>query len=181
MTIEAHRVSERDVTIAVAASGSTPFTVEALRVARARGALAIAVANNAQAILFEEADHRILVASGSEAIAGSTRMKAGTAQKVVLSLLSTTIMMRLGGVYQGMMVGMRPANAKLRTRAVRMVMRITGCSETLARSALEESRYDVKVASLCALGASVEAAREVLAHSNGDLSEALARVRSAER
>lgn len=179
--IEAHRVDECDVTIAVAASGSTPFTVEALRVCRARGALAIAVANNAQASLFEEADHRILVSSGSEAIAGSTRMKAGTAQKVVLSLLSTTMMMRLGGVYQGMMVGMRPVNAKLRTRAVRMVMRIAGCSEDLARSALEESGYDVKTASLCALGASVEGAREVLAQSGGDLREALARGRSAER
>ena len=179
--IEAHRVGERDVMIAVAASGSTPFTVEALRACRKRGALTIAVANNARAVLFEEADHRILIASGSEAIAGSTRMKAGTAQKVVLSLLSTTIMMRLGGVYEGMMVGMRAANAKLRTRAVRMVMRITGCSEDAARSALEQSGYDVKIAALCALGASVEAAGEVLAQSQGHLREALARVRSAER
>ena len=179
--VEAHGVCERDVMIAVAASGSTPFTVEALRAARARGALAIAVANNARAIIFDEADHRILIASGSEALAGSTRMKAGTAQKVVLSLLSTTIMMRLGGVYEGMMVGMRAANAKLRTRAVRMVMRITGCSEETARSALEQSGYDVKTAALCALGASVEGAREVLAQSQGDLREALARVRSADR
>ena len=179
--IDAHGVCERDVMIAVAASGSTPFTVEALSAARRRGALAIAVANNARAIIFEEADHRILIASGSEALAGSTRMKAGTAQKVVLSLLSTTIMMRLGGVYEGMMVGMRAANAKLRTRAVRMVMRITGCTEEAAISALEQSRYDVKTASLCALGASVEGAREVLAQSQGDLREALARVRSADR
>ena len=179
--LEENRVGEADVMIAVAASGSTPFTVEALNASRARGALTIAVANNARAAIFEEADHRILIASGSEALAGSTRMKAGTAQKVVLSLLSTTIMMRLGGVYQGMMVGMRAANAKLRTRALQMVMRITGADEETARRALENSAYDVRTASLCALGASVEGARELLAGAHGDLREALARLRSAER
>ncbi|MBX9759918.1 MAG: N-acetylmuramic acid 6-phosphate etherase [Beijerinckiaceae bacterium] len=179
--IAENSVCEIDVMIAVAASGSTPFTVEALRASRAQGALTIAVANNARAVIFDDADHRILVASGSEAIAGSTRMKAGTAQKVVLSLLSTTIMMRLGGVYEGMMVGMRPANAKLRTRAQRMVMRITGCDEETARGALEGARYDVKTAALCALGASAEAAREILTQANGDLREALSRVRGAER
>lgn len=179
--IDDNRVGDRDVMIAVAASGSTPFTVEALRASQAQGALAIAIANNARAEIFEGADHRILIASGSEAIAGSTRMKAGTAQKVVLSLLSTTIMMRLGGVYEGMMVGMRPANAKLRIRAERMIMRITGCDEETARSALERTDYDVKTAALCAMGASCEAAREVLADSHGDLREAMARVRGAER
>lgn len=179
--INDNQVGDKDVMIAVAASGSTPFTVEALRASRGRGALTIAVANNARAEIFEDADHRILIASGSEAIAGSTRMKAGTAQKVVLSLLSTTIMMRLGGVYEGMMVGMRPANAKLRTRAERMIMRITGCDEETARSALERTQYDVKTAALCAMGASAEAAREMLADSHGDLREALARVRGAER
>lgn len=179
--LEESRVGEADVMIAVAASGSTPFTVEALDASRARGALAIAVANNASAAIFERADHCILIASGSEAVAGSTRMKAGTAQKVVLSLLSTTIMMRLGGVYQGMMVGMRAANAKLRTRALHMVMRITGADEDTARRALEKSAYDVRTASLCALGASVEGARELLEGAHGDLREALARLRSAER
>lgn len=179
--LEQNRVGEADVMIAVAASGSTPFTVEALNASRARGALTIAVANNASAAIFEKADHRILIASGSEVLAGSTRMKAGTAQKVVLSLLSTTIMMRLGGVYQGMMVGMRAANAKLRTRALQMVMRITGADEETARRALENSAYDVRTASLCALGASVEGARELLAGAHGDLREALARLRSAER
>ena len=171
----------RDVLVAVAASGSTPFTVAALEEAHGRGALTIGLANNAEARLFDKADHRILIRSGSEVIAGSTRMKAGAAQKVVLSLLSTAIMMRLGGVYDGMMVGMRPANAKLRRRAVQMVMRIAGCDEDAAVRALEACRYDVKAAALCAFGASPEAARDLLAQAGGDLREAFSHVRGTER
>lgn len=175
--VEEKRIGAGDVTVAVAASGSTPFTVEALSAARERGALAIAVANTADATLFAKAEHRILIPSGSEAVAGSTRMKAGAAQKVVLSLLSTAIMMRLGGVYDGMMVGMRSTNSKLKARAARMVMRIAGCDEDAARRALEQSRYDVKAAALRAIGASADAARETLAQTGGDLREALARLR----
>lgn len=174
--VQEKRVGKRDVIIAVAASGSTPFTVEALSAAREQGALTIAVANNPDARLFGPAEHRILIPSGSEAVAGSTRMKAGAAQKVVLSLLSTAIMMRLGGVYEGMMVGMRPSNAKLRARAARMVMRIASCDEDAAWRALEQSEYDVKTAALRAVGASAEIARETLAQTGGDLREALARV-----
>ncbi|MFN3889676.1 MAG: N-acetylmuramic acid 6-phosphate etherase [Beijerinckiaceae bacterium] len=173
------RVNERDVLIAVAASGSTPFTTETLAGAHTRGALTIAVANNADALLFQKADHRIFIPTGSEVIAGSTRMKAGAAQKVALSLLSTAIMMRLGGVYQGMMVGMRPANAKLRARAVRMVMRISGCGEEAAHGALALSGYDVKLAAMLASGASLDDGRKLLADANGHLRDALAHVRNA--
>jgi N-acetylmuramic acid 6-phosphate etherase len=175
------RLGAADVMIAVAASGSTPFTLEALRAARSQGALAIAIANNAEAKLFAEADHRIFVASGGEAIAGSTRMKAGTAQKAVLGLLSTAIMIQLGGVYEGLMVGMRPVNAKLRARAVQMVTRITGCTEEVASGALEIAEYDVKAATLGVLGATPEAARDLLKRAGGDLREALAQMRGVER
>jgi N-acetylmuramic acid 6-phosphate etherase len=175
------RLGAADVMIAVAASGSTPFTLEALRAARSQGALAIAIANNAEARLFAEADHRIFVASGGEAIAGSTRMKAGTAQKAVLGLLSTAIMIQLGGVYEGLMVGMRPVNAKLRARAVQMVTRITGCTEEVASGALEIAEYDVKAATLGVLGATPEAARDLLKRAGGDLREALAQMRGVER
>jgi len=104
-------------------------------------------------------------------------MKAGTAQKVVLNLLSTAIMMRLGGVYEGMMVGMRAANEKLRARAQRMVRHIAGCEPDQARRALEASGYDVKAASLIAIGVDGAHARALLQAERGDLRAALARAR----
>src|SRR6266567_5677117 len=109
-------VHQHDVVIAVAASGTTPFTVGALRAAGARGALTIAVANNRGAPLFELARHRILIETGTEVLAGSTRMQAGTAQKIVLNLISTAVMVKLGRVYRGLMVSMRASNAKLLRR-----------------------------------------------------------------
>lgn len=173
--IDAHRVNAADVLIGVAASGTTPFTVEAVERAQALGALTIAIANNPEAPLLARATHAIVVATGGEALAGSTRMKAGTAQKVVLNLLSTAIMMQLGGVYEGMMVGMRAANEKLRARAQRMVSRIAGCGADQARRALEASGYDVKTASLIATGIEGEQARALLKAERGDLRAALAR------
>src|SRR5258707_5736942 len=110
-------VHQHDVVIAVAASGTTPFTVGALRAAAARGALAIAVANNAGAPLFEPARHRILIETGTEVLAGSTRMQAGTAQKIVLNLFSTAVMVRLGPGYPGLMVSIRASQAKILWRA----------------------------------------------------------------
>ena len=103
-----------DVVIGVAASGTTPYTVAAIAESRRRGALTIGVANNAGAPLLAASEHPILVETGEEVIGGSTRMKAGTAQKVVLNLFSTAVMVRLGRVYKGMMVDFRVTNAKLR-------------------------------------------------------------------
>jgi N-acetylmuramic acid 6-phosphate etherase len=100
-------VTQNDVVIAVAASGTTPFTLGALRAAGERGAVCIAVANNRGAPLFELARHRILIETGTEVLAGSTRMQAGTAQKIVLNMFSTAVMVRLGRVYRGLMVSMR--------------------------------------------------------------------------
>lgn len=164
----------RDVVIAVAASGATPFTVAALRRAGEMGALTIGVANNAGSPLLGEARHPVLVETGSELLAGSTRMKAGTAQKVVLNLLSTGIMLRLGRVYRGMMVNMRPSNAKLKLRAERMVARIAGCDAAEAAGALEVTRGDIKLATLVVLGYGLEEARSILERSGGNLRHALA-------
>jgi N-acetylmuramic acid 6-phosphate etherase len=107
--------------IGVAASGRTPYTLAVIEAARAAGALTIGVANNPGAPLLSLAEHGLLADTGSEVVAGSTRMKAGTAQKAVLNLLSTTIMLRRGLVHRGRMVNMRVSNLKLRARAEAMV------------------------------------------------------------
>ena len=105
-----------DVLIGIAASGKTPFTIAAIETARARGALTIGVANNPETPLLAAAEYPILLHTGAEALAGSTRMKAGTAQKICLNLISTLIMVRMGRVKKGMMSQMQATNAKLRHR-----------------------------------------------------------------
>lgn len=172
--IRHHTVGVDDVVIGVAASGRTPFTIAALKEAMARGALTIGVANNADAPLLEACSHPILADTGEEVIAGSTRMKAGTAQKVILNLLSTLIMVRLGRVYRGLMVDMRATNAKLRRRSEVMVAQITGCDDATAVDALRRADGDLKGAVLVALGASPPQAQAALARSEGNLREALA-------
>jgi N-acetylmuramic acid 6-phosphate etherase len=163
-----------DVVIGVAASGTTPFTVAAIRCARQRRAVTIGIANNPSTPLLTEAQHAILIETGSELIAGSTRMKAGTAQKVVLNLISTGIMLRLGKVYRGMMVNMRAANVKLQLRAERMVARLAGCDTAAAAKALAQSDHDVRLATLIALGHEKKRALQLLKEAKGNLRMALA-------
>lgn len=166
-----------DVVIGVAASGRTPFTIAALEEAQAVGALAVAIANNREAPLFEAADHAILAETGAEVVAGSTRMKAGTAQKVILNLFSTGVMLALGRVYHGLMVDMVISNDKLAERAVNMVVDLAGCSTSTARRALADTRGDIKASVLIGLGASVSTATAALAASNGHLGPAIAAMR----
>ena len=167
-------VGANDVVLGIAASGNTPFTVAAVKTARARGALTIGIANNAGSQLLAASEHPVLIETGSEPIAGSTRLKAGTAQKVALNLFSTAVMAQLGRVYQGMMVDMRPTNAKLRHRSEQMVAKIAGCSVGAATDALGKAGGDIKAASLMAMGVSVEVAVSLLAKHNGNLRSALA-------
>jgi N-acetylmuramic acid 6-phosphate etherase len=162
-----------DVLIGVAASGHTPFTVAAIKAARSAGALTIGVANNPGSPLLEEADISVLVDTGAEVISGSTRMKAGSAQKIVLNMISTQIMVGLGRVYCGLMVDMRPANIKLRKRATGMVQAISGVTETEADSALKLANWRIKDAVLVALGESPEDAERTLFQCNGNLRKAL--------
>jgi N-acetylmuramic acid 6-phosphate etherase len=162
-------IDERDVVMAVAASGTTPFTVGALRCARARAALCIAVANNRGAPLFEPAHHRILIETGTEVLAGSTRMQAGTAQKIVLNLFSTAVMVKLGRVYRGLMVSMRASNAKLLRRAEVIVAQIVGCDENDAGKLVERAEGDVKVAILLGLGWQQPEAIAALLRHDGNL------------
>jgi N-acetylmuramic acid 6-phosphate etherase len=170
----AARLTPHDVVIAVSASGTTPFTVAALQQANTSGAVTIGVANNSGTALLESAKFAILVETGRELIAGSTRMKAGTAQKVVLNLISSGIMLRLGRVYRGMMVNMLPTNAKLKRRAEVMVSEIADCDPAQAARALEEANGEIKRAVLLALGADKAKADTLLRRFDGNLRRILA-------
>jgi N-acetylmuramic acid 6-phosphate etherase len=162
-----------DVVVGVAASGTTRFTIAVLRAAAEAGAVTIAVANNAGAPLFDVARHPILIETGGEVIAGSTRMKAGTAQKIVLNLFSTAVMVRLGRVYRGLMVDMRASNAKLRRRAVAIVAKLLECSQADAARWLELADGDLKTAVLLGLGIDRGDARRRLARHGGRLRMAI--------
>jgi N-acetylmuramic acid 6-phosphate etherase len=146
-------VGAADCVIAVSASGSTPYALAALRSARASGARTIGIANNADAPLFALSDVPVHLPTPPEVIAGSTRMGAGTAQKIALNLFSTLLAIRLGHVHDGYMVGVRPDNAKLKARAARIVAAIGGCAEGEAQILLEKAGGSVKAAVLMAAGA----------------------------
>ena len=168
-------VGAGDVVIGLAASGGTPFTLAGLTHARGRGALTIALYNSPRAPMAFAADHPILLDTGAEVIAGSTRMKAGTAQKVALNTLTTGIMVKLGYVWRGKMVEMRPTNAKLQRRAEAMVADLTGAAPEAARAALEQAGGVIKVAVvMLTLAMDAEAARAHLARHGGILGAALA-------
>ena len=162
-----------DVVIGVAASGHTPFTVAALEAARALGALTVAIANNAGSPLAAAAEHAIDAETGSEVVAGSTRMKAGTAQKAVLNLLSTAAMIRCGRVYRGLMVDMVVSNDKLRRRAQAMVSQLAACPRDVAIAALAAADDDIKTAVLIAMGQNRSAARDILKAHGDNLRTAL--------
>ncbi len=160
-----------DVVIGVAASGRTPYVRAGMAAARGLGALTLAIVNAADSPMLRECDIALLADTGAEIIAGSTRMKAGTAQKVLLNCLSTGVMIRLGAVYRGRMVQMRPTNAKLQARAIAMVADLAGVSPDRAAAALAGGG-SIKVAVIMlALGLDAEAARARLG--SGNLAEAL--------
>jgi N-acetylmuramic acid 6-phosphate etherase len=171
--VRSTKLTEHDVVIGVAASGTTPFTVAAVREAAAAGALTIALSSNAATPLLLAARHPILLDTGAELVSGSTRMKAGTAQKIALNLLSTAIMVRLGRIYDGLMVDMRVSNRKLRARAVAIVAEISGVDLNQAEAALDLAQNDIKVAALVAMGTSAEEAAKLLAASGNNLRVAL--------
>lgn len=166
-----------DVIIAVAASGSTPFTVAAARRGREKGAFVIAVVNNPASPLGAAADLEILLSSGAEVIAGSTRMGAGTAQKAALNLLSTLTHIRLGAVHDGLMVNVETGNTKLRQRAQRIIAQIAGVELERAGEGLTAAAGQVKPAVLLCAGAKDHAAaQQMLADAKGNLRLALSRL-----
>lgn len=137
---------ELDVVLALAASGTTPYVLGAVEAARAAGAFTVGLANNPGTPLLTAADCAVLLDTGPEPISGSTRLKAGTAQKVALNTLSSALMVRLGKVYGNLMVDVRATNAKLEARALRLVCHATGEDEDAAQRALAEAGGSVKTA-----------------------------------
>lgn len=169
-----HRIDPADVMVAVAASGQTPFTVACLRQAKARGALTIGIANNRDTPLLAEADHPVFLDTGPEPIAGSTRMKAGTAQRVALLMLSTFTMIRLGHVYSGLMVDVQALNEKLVQRTESMLQRLTDRSAEEVREALARANGSIKLAVLLLQGSDPAEARSILEETKGSLRDAMA-------
>ncbi|HRO12297.1 N-acetylmuramic acid 6-phosphate etherase [Amaricoccus sp.] len=164
-----------DVLICVSASGTTPYTLAAAAAGRAAGARVVGVANVAGSALLAAADVAVLLDTGPELVAGSTRLGAGTAQKIALNLVSTLVGIRLGHVHDGYMVNLTADNAKLRRRAAGIVAAVAGCDAAAAEAALAAAGGRVKPAVLIAAGAEgAEAARRLLAASGGQLGPALA-------
>jgi N-acetylmuramic acid 6-phosphate etherase len=140
------RPGKKDVVVGIAASGRTPYTIAAIEYARKRGARTIAVACNADSPLAQAGEIAIVADVGPEVVSGSTRMKAGTAQKMILNMLSTGAMSRLGYVYGNLMVNVSPKNKKLVERAIAILMNATGADRTDAANALKKSGKSVPVA-----------------------------------
>ncbi|MBS7611289.1 N-acetylmuramic acid 6-phosphate etherase [Candidatus Bathyarchaeota archaeon] len=172
--IAKRRVSKVDTVIGISASGRTPYVIGALKEAKSRGATTVAITVNPDAKISKHADIVICTVVGPEVIAGSTRMKAGTAQKIVLTMLSTTVMVKLGMVYSNLMVSLKPISFKLRERAKRIVMVEASVNYEEASRVLEDTNYDVK-ASIIMLktGIRYELAKKSLEEANGNLEKAL--------
>jgi N-acetylmuramic acid 6-phosphate etherase len=172
--IDVRDVSPADVVVGIAASGETPFTVAAVRRARERGAWTAGVACNTGSSLETACDLAIIPLVGPEVLGGSTRLKAGTAQKLVLNMLSTLAMVHLGKIYGNLMVGLRATNAKLRRRAARIVAAAASAGEDQADAALGRAGGRVPVAIvMLRLGLDARAASERLDLAGGSLRRAL--------
>jgi N-acetylmuramic acid 6-phosphate etherase len=144
--LQAIDIQADDCVVGLTASGRTPYVLGGLDYARSIGALAVGVACNKPAAISEHAEISILAPVGAEVLSGSTRLKSGTAQKMILNMLSTGVMVRLGKTYGNLMVDLRPTNAKLRQRAQRLVCQVTKIDEVTAASLLESCKWETKTA-----------------------------------
>jgi N-acetylmuramic acid 6-phosphate etherase len=168
------RVSRRDVVVGISASGTTPFVLGALRFARSKGATTVAVTSNPGAAVARAADISIELDTGPEAISGSTRLKAGTAQKMVLNMLSTASMVRLGRVYDNWMVHLALTNGKLRRRGVQILKQITGANASAAEHALRHAGHDLPAAIvMLKTGTNAREARKAIHETHGDVRRAI--------
>ena len=167
-------LTAKDVVVGIAASGRTPYVIGGLNYAKKIGATAIALSCNPQSAIAEIADIAISPVVGPEVLTGSTRMKAGTAEKLVLNMLTTASMIGIGKTYENLMVDLKASNKKLVARAARIVMQATECSLEEAQAALAETHNDVKLAILIVMtGMSLAEARSALDGSKGFLRQAI--------
>lgn len=172
--LAAKKITPTDVVVGLTASGSTPYVLGALKYAKKRGAATVGVTCNRRAPICRIADITIAPEVGPEAVAGSTRMKAGTAQKLVLNMLTTAAMVRLGHVYDNWMINVALANRKLRRRGLRVLEEAAGVSLRQAEHALRQAGHDLRVALvMLKTGMSAAEARRRLRRADGDLRAAL--------
>jgi N-acetylmuramic acid 6-phosphate etherase len=168
------RVTRKDVVVGIAASGATPYVLAALQLARRMGAVTVGVTSNPSSELARTADIAIAPNTGPEAVAGSTRLKAGTAQKMVLNMLSTAAMVRMGRVYENWMVSVALTNKKLQQRGERILQEVTGADASAAAHALRRAGHDLPTALVMQrAGVSQDIARKRLAAANGNVRKAL--------
>ncbi|MBN2858796.1 MAG: N-acetylmuramic acid 6-phosphate etherase [Sphaerochaetaceae bacterium] len=166
--------SEKDVLVGITASGQAPYVIGAMSYAQSIRAKVGAISSNETSKVFEHADHRIYIAVGAEIITGSTRMKSGTAQKLVLNMITTAAMIRIGKVYNNLMVDLLPLNAKLVDRSKRLIREVTGCTIEESEELYTVSEGNIRVAMLIfILDVNAHKARELLSKSGGSMNRAL--------
>lgn len=167
--------SRKDVLVGIAASGRTPYVIGGLNYAKQLGATTVSLVSNPNAVMSDIADIAITIAVGPEALTGSSRLKSGTAQKMVLNMLTTAAMIRLGKCYQNLMVDVQATNQKLKARAIHIVMQATDCDQTTAEQTLHTTKGNAKLAIMMLLsGLDKAQAETVLARNQGRLQSALA-------
>jgi len=172
--VEERGVGARDVLIGITASGHAPYVLAAMRRAGELGAAVVALSCNRNSKTFAYADYRLFIDVGPEIVAGSTRMKSGTAQKLVLNMITTTAMIKLGKVFNNLMVDLMPVNKKLVVRSKRLIQIATGCDPETADQAFEDSRRRPKVAIVMVLlGISREQAQQLLQANEGRIGQAV--------
>ncbi|HPW28261.1 MAG TPA: N-acetylmuramic acid 6-phosphate etherase [Rhodoferax sp.] len=172
--VQSIQVGHNDVVLLIAASGSTPYVLGALNAARSAGALTVGFANNPNAPVTQKSDIGITLDTGSEVISGSTRLKAGTSQKIALNTFSSALMVRLNKVYGNLMVDLKATNAKLVRRAIALTMRAATCDEARARETLLACDHHVKVAVVAIrCGVDIATAKERLAAAGDSVRGAL--------
>lgn len=172
--LRAAKLTDKDVVVGIAASGTTPYALAALKYARQRGAATVAITSNRHGPLKRSANIVIAADVGPEVLTGSTRLKAGTAQKMVLNMLSTAVMAKLGHVYENLMIDAVLTNKKLHERAVRILIAASGASVSAAEHAMRAAGHNMRVALvMLKLGIGAKEARKKLKAAQGDLRSAL--------
>jgi N-acetylmuramic acid 6-phosphate etherase len=176
--LAAHQVNAKDVVVGITASGSTPYVLGALEFARRQRAVTIGITSNPRALITRAAKISVVTATGPEVITGSTRMKAGTAQKMVLNMLTTASMIRMGRVYDNWMIGVALTNRKLQERGLRILMEASGATVDEATHALRQSGHTMDVALIMLKGGvNARQAKHLLGSANGNMREALDKVK----
>jgi N-acetylmuramic acid 6-phosphate etherase len=178
LDLKAKQLSDRDVVIGITASGRTPYPIGALKYAKSIGAYTVSLTCNEEALITQYADCGIEVVVGPEVLTGSTRMKAATAHKMILNMISTATMVKLGKVYENLMVDVHASNYKLKERAKRMIMEITDVSYETAEAVLMETNFEVKPAIVMILGeVDYTQAQQALTNCKGYVRKAIEQIR----